>query len=275
MSMKRTTALFAVICLGLSACHKEQKAPQEEPVAAARVGSVTITEQDIENSLNLLSEQDRKFAQTPIGHQNLVQILTREKLVLQDARATGFEQDKEYQQALAQKRAELDAIFEQFKQEALIRTWYEKNGQQLAPSEKEIKEYYDQYPYEMTIKQIIIDNAQTADQMLRTLKASPGRWNEIARKHSVAPASLKTLTFMPGEYLENLEVVAANSPIGKVQGFFKTPQGFHIIMKTGEKKLSLKEATPRIEQILMNQRLDELFDTLKTQYEVIIYDKNE
>ncbi len=277
MNIKRYIILFVTACLGLSACHKEQEPSKEEsPVAvAARIGSVTITEQDIENSLNLLSEQDRKFAQTSMGHQNLVQILTREKLILQDAHATGFEQDKDYLEAVAQKRTELEAILNQFKQEALVRTWYEKNGQQLAPSEKEIKAYYDKYPYEMTIKQIIIDNAQTADQVLRTLKASPGRWNEMARQHSIAPASLKTLTFMPGEYLENLEAVAANSPVGKVQGFFKTPQGFHIIVKTGEKKLSLKEATPRIEQILINQHLDELFDTLKTQYEVIIYDKSE
>lgn len=80
---------------------------------------------------------------------------------------------------------------------------------------------------------------------------------------------------MPGEYLDNLEVVAANSPIGKVQGFFKTPQGFHIIMKTAEKRLSFEQAAPRIKQILLAQRLDELLDTLKTQYEVIIYDKNQ
>ena len=80
---------------------------------------------------------------------------------------------------------------------------------------------------------------------------------------------------MPGEYLDSLEVVAANSPSGKVQGFFKTPQGFHIIMKTNENRLTFEKAAPRIKQILQNQRLDELLDTLKTQYEVIIYDKNE
>jgi parvulin-like peptidyl-prolyl isomerase len=97
----------------------------------------------------------------------------------------------------------------------------------------------------------------------------------MARQHSVAPDNLKTLTFMPGEYLDSLEVVAANSAVGKVQGFFKTPQGFHIIMKTAEKRLSFEQAAPRISQILKNKHLDKLLDKLKTQYEVIIYDKNE
>ena len=35
-----------------------------------------------------------------------MQILIREKLILQDARATGFEKDKDYLEALKQKRAE-------------------------------------------------------------------------------------------------------------------------------------------------------------------------
>ena len=126
----------------------------------------------------------------------------------------------------------------------------------------------------MTLKQIIIDNAQTADQVLRTLKASPGRWNEMARQYSIAPKNLQKLTVMPGEYLENLEVIAANFPIGKAQGFFKTPLGFHIIMKTGENKLSLKQAEPRIKQVLQQQRIDELLETLKNTYEVTIYDEN-
>ena len=269
--MKYHVIFMLAVCLSLCACHKEEPAQE----TASTLGTVTVTEQDIQNGFDLLSDQDRKFAQTSFGRQNLVQILAREKLILQDAHTQGLEQDKEYQQALTQKRAELEEVYNQFAQEALVRTWYEKNGKKLEPSEKEIKDYYDKFPYEMTIKQIIIDNAQTADQTLRTLKSSPARWKEMSRQYNIAPTSLQTLTFMPGEYLDNLEAVAANSAVGKVQGFFKTPQGFHIIMKTGEKRLSFEQAAPRIRQILENQRVDDLLDTLKTQYEVIIYDKNE
>ena len=270
--MRKYAAFLISLSFGMSACNKTNPNLQE---AAARIGTVEITEQDIQNSLNLLSEQDRKFASTPIGKQNLLQILTREKLILQDATNQGIAQDKDYQQALANKRAELDAIYDQFASDALIQAWYTSQAKVLEPSEKEVKEYYDKYPYEMTIKQILVDNAQTADQLLRTLKSSPRRWNEISRQHSIAPASLQVLTFMPGEYLDSLEVIAANSPIGKVQGFFKTPQGFHIIMKTNEKRLSFKEAEPRIKQVLQDRKLDQLLDALKVKYEVIIYDKNE
>lgn len=269
--MKYYVLFLLAVCLNLTAC-KQGNNPSQ--AVAVRAGTVTITEQDIEQSLSLLDAQDQKFAKTPFGRQNLLQILMREKLIEQDAHAKELEQDKDYQEALKQKRAELDAIYDQFAREALIRTWYTKNSEGFEPTEKDIKAYYNKYPYEMTIKQIIMDNAQTADQTLKTLKSSPGRWNELSRRHNIAPSSLQTLTFMPGEYLDNLEAVAANSPTGKVQGFFKTPQGFHIIMKTGEKRLGFDEAAPRIKQILQNKHLDELLDTLKTQYEVIIYEEN-
>lgn len=272
--MKHCIWLILALSLGIAACDKEKNPVQERAVPRANAQHITITQQDIQNGFDLLDEQDRKFVQTSFGKQNLLQILAREKLIEQDAHATGLEQDEDYREALRQKRAELDAIYDQFTREALVRIWYEKKEKELEPSEKEIKAYYDKYPYEMTIKQIIVDNAQTADQTLRALKASPGRWKEFSRQSNIAPAALQTLTFMPGEYLDNLEAVAANSSTGKVQGFFKTSQGFHIIMKTGEKRLTLAEASPRIRQILINQRLDKLLDTLKTKYEVVIYDEN-
>lgn len=260
----------------VAACQQQPAAPDVSAQdGAARIGTVVITQADVTDAIALLDTQNRSFANTPIGRHNLVQILTREKLIWQDARATGLDRDPLYRAALTQKRAQLDDIYEQFSQDLLIRTWYEKNSKKVEPSEDEIKKYYAQYPYEMTMKQIIVDNAQTADQVLRTLKSSPGRWKEMARQFSVAPKPLQTLTFMPGEYLENLEAVAANSPANKVQGFFKTPQGFHIIMKTGENRLSYEQAAPRIKQILQHERLDKLLDTLKTQYEVIIYDKDQ
>lgn len=263
---------LCVLLLLLSACQKPQA---EEP--SARIGTTMITQEDVNDRLRFLDEKDRKFAQTPIGKENLIQIITREKLILADARENGLDRQKDFLLAAQQKRAYLDKIYEEFEDELLSRLWYERQQQKgtFEVSEQEIKNYFNKYPYEMTIKQIITDNAQTADQVLRRLKGSASEWNSMSAQYNVAPDHLKNMTFMPGEYLSNLEVIAANSPTGKVEGFFKTPQGFHIIMKTGERKLTLKEAEPRIRQVLEQQKLDRLLDTLKTKYEVIIYDQNQ
>ncbi len=112
--------------------------------------------------------------------------------------------------------------------------------------------------------------------MLRAIKRSPSRWKELERQYSVAPEAArgKEFSVMPGEYLPEIEVIAANSPSGSVQGFIKTGQGFHIIMKTKEKRLSFKDAEPRIREILRAQKEDNVLNALKNKYEVVVYEKN-
>lgn len=270
--MKKTGYVFLLLTVLLTACDKPQ--PQ---TAGAPKSQAIITQEDINSRLLFLDEKDRTFAKTQAGKENLLQIIMREKLILADARASGLMRQRDFLQAAEQKRAHLDKIYNEFEEDLLSRLWYENQQKKgtLAVSEQEIKTYFDKYPYEMTIKQIITDNAQTADQILRRLKGSPSEWKAMSAQYNIAPEQLQNMTFMPGEYLPNLEVIAANSPTGKVEGFFKTAQGFHIIMKTGERRLTFKEAEPRIRQVLEQQKLDNLLNALKTKYEVIIYDQNQ
>ncbi len=274
MNMKKSFFLTVLLLAAWGCRQGESTIPAD---TAARVGKETITEQDVNDRLALLSEDDRQFAKTPIGRQNLLQIITREKLIAAAAKDEGLDQSDVYLSIMEDKRAQMADIYRQFGAQTLEQLWYNELREkgETAVSDEEIAAYYDKYPYEMTIKQIIIDNAQSADQVLRALKASPRRWNELERQYSVAPDSLKQLSFMPGEYLSNIEVIAANSPTGSVQGFFKTAQGFHIIMKTREKRLSRKEAEPRIREVLENKKLDKVLDSLKNKYEVVIYEKSE
>ena len=46
-------------------------------------------------------------------------------------------------------------------------------------------------------------------------------------------------------------------------------------MKTREKRLSLKDAAPRIRAILQAQKEDAILNSLKNKYEVAVYEKNE
>ena len=267
--------MLALLLLTAFGCRQE--APTVAPDTAARVGKETITEQDVASRLALLSDEDREFAQTPIGRQNLLQIITREKLIAAAAKDEKLDESDVYLSIMEDKRRQLEDIYNEFAAQTLEQLWYDelKEKGETAVSDEEISAYYKKYPYEMTIKQIIIDNAQTADQVLRALKSSPRRWKELERQYSVAPESLRQITIMPGEYLPDIEVIAANSPMGSVQGFFKTAQGFHIIMKTSDKRLSRKDAEPRIRQLLEDRKLDKVLDSLKNKYEVVIYEKSE
>ena len=46
-------------------------------------------------------------------------------------------------------------------------------------------------------------------------------------------------------------------------------------MKTGERRLSKKDAEPRIREVLKNKKTDDVLDSLKNKYEVVIYEKSE
>ena len=274
--MRRFLCLF--LCLaGLAAC----KEPWQNALGEHRFQRdiPTITEQDVQSRLELLSRQDADFAQTPIGRQNLLQIILREKLIQTDALAQGLDKSAEYQKLSTDKRMQLNDIYQDYTRHLLEDLWYEKqrNGGALDISDEEINEYYKKYPYEMTVQQIIVDNAETADQILHTLKHSPSKWRDMARQYSIAPEEIRNnkFTFMPGEFLPEIEVIAANSPQGSVQGFIKTALGFHIIMKTGERHLSKQEAAPRIRAVLENKRMDGIVQSLQNKYEVVIYAKHE
>ena len=265
-----------------AACNKPAETPvaetPAEPEIAAKVGAVIITEKDLEDKLVFMSPEDRDFAKTSIGRTNFINALVREKLAELAALDAKLDESGSYLAALEDKRAQLRKIYDDYAQQLLIRSWYdqlEESGA-TAVTEEEIKDYFDKYPYEMTVKQIIISNAQTADQVLRALKASPSRWKELERQYSIAPEAIrgKEFSFMPGEFIPEIEVIAANSPSGSVQGFIKTSQGFHIIMKVKEKRLSLKNAKERIEQILRLQKEDAALNALKNKYEVFVYEKN-
>ena len=282
MNMRNIFVIFILFTLFASACQKtDSQSPAPETAApdiAAKVGPAVITEQDLENKLIFLPEEDRDFAKTSLGRTNFINALVREKLAELAAKDAKLDESDAYLSTLEDKRAQLKEIYEDFAQQTLIRSWYEQLEESgvTAVTEEEMKDYFDKYPYEMTIKQIIISNAETADQVLRALKNSPSRWKELERQYSVAPEETrgKEFSFMPGEFIPEIEVIAANSASGSVQGFVKTSQGFHIIMKTREKRLSFKDAKERIAQILRMQKEDAVLNDLKNKYEVFVYEKN-
>ncbi|MBR2865045.1 MAG: peptidylprolyl isomerase [Elusimicrobiaceae bacterium] len=283
--MKKFLFLLLTISL-LTAC---DKAPQEPARAAAaesqpsakemvvaEVGPVQITQAQLENRLALLPEEDQEFAKTNIGRKNFIQLLVREELAALDAKEEELDKQDFYLTALEDKREQLKEIYQDFSKDLLNRMWEEhllKSGV-IAVTDQEIADYFDKYPYEMTIKQIIIADAETADAVLRELKRSKKRWRELERQYSKAPQQSQNqeISFMPGEFIAELEVIAANTPTGSTQGFVKTSQGFHIIMKTGERRLKLKEAAPRIRTILENQKMDSALNALQKKYKVVIYE---
>ncbi|MBR3604110.1 MAG: peptidylprolyl isomerase [Elusimicrobiaceae bacterium] len=284
--MKKFLFVFFALSL-LTACKKSQAldieadletAPPKD-IIVAEVGPVQISQRQLEERLAVLPTEDQEYAKTPVGRKNFIHVLAREQLIALDAKEENLDKEDFYLTALEDKREQLKEIYFSFSSDLLNRMWEEHMREKgiISVSEEEIAQYYDKYPYEMTIKQIIIPDAETADAVWRELKRSKSRWKELDRQYSKAPeeSNGKEISFMPGEFIPELEVIAANSSTGSVQGFVKTTQGFHIIMKTGERRLKLKDAAPRIRTILENQKIDAALNALQNKYKVVIYEQDE
>ena len=279
--------IYSLCLISLAACSPQEPAdPQARPdkIAAPsentviQVGPAEITRKQVEERLNQLDKADRSFATSQAGSRNFLQLLAREQLAVLDAQDKKLDKSENYIADLKAKRKQLDEIYQAYADQLLLRLWEEDNRANglITVSEEEIAAYHKKYPYEMKVKQIIVTDPQTAETLWRELKHNKSRWKELERRYSVAPERSrgKEITIMPGEFIPELEVIAANSPIGSVQGFVKTSQGFHIIMKTGERRLALKDASERIRTILENQKQDALLDALQNKYEVVIYEQN-
>jgi len=275
-----TLLIFAV------ACNKEEQPAAPKPeTALALVGDTYITKADLDKAAAAQDAVAKKYLNTDFGRQTLLNVIVREKLIDYAARQDNVQSNKKYIETVNNLETEFNRLLEQAKNEYLSSIWLEnlKESGKLSVSKKEIDDYFKKYPYEMTVRHMLLTSADDANNILKELRATPSynkdrRFRELAAKYSVdlddTPQNAREFTFMPGEFLPEIENAAANSKTGEVQGFFKTARGFHIIYKVGEKKLTAKEAEPRIIQILERAKLDEYLNTLADKYKVEVYDEN-
>ncbi len=276
--------LTLTLILTCAACAPKQENTSQEPSVynnspvLAYVNNQPITQADFDKAANNLDSSFQSFVKTKSGRANFLSFLISEKLLLLDAKERNIDSTPEYQAEIAALEEAQKNALETAKNFALRRNLLTSLAQDgtLGVSEEEIKEYYKKYPYEITIKQFIISDSQKAADVMKQMRKihSASRFAEFARQFSDEPLSKKSggdmPPFIPGEYLPQIEVPAANSKLMEVQGFITTAQGNHIIMKIAEKRLTYDEAKNRIKIIIENQKLDSYLNSLNKKYNISI-----
>ena len=269
--------LLPILALTLCACNQKQE-EQNTPQAPvlAQISGEAITEADFNAQAAELDDSFKKFLQTDIGKENFLNYLINEKLMLKAAKDAGLEQNPDYIKEIKDIETEQKTRLEKAKAYALNRLLLQKLYEDgtIAVSEEEIKAYHKKYPYQIYLLEILLTDPKEAADVTRAIRNSKTKqtFEDAVKKFSKDPVSKKNKgalePFIPGEYLPQIEVAAANTPTYQVQGFIKTPRGFHIIMKTGEERLTYNQANERIRQILEKQKMDAYLNSLKSKYRV-------
>ena len=247
----------------------------------AKVAGYLITQEEFDEKAELLDPAFKKYVSTPQGKQNFLNYLISERLLQQEALFKNLQNDPEYQNEIETIIKQQEEHLKKSKEFLLRKTLLDKlyNDGVLYVSEDEVKAYYKKYPYEIQILQIILNDPQEAAQVMNYVKGTKTQnsFKEAVMKFSKDPLAKQNKgslpPFIPGEYLSEIEVPAANSSNGQVQGFIQTPLGFHIIMKVGENRLTYDKAKERIQTILEKQKLDDYLNSLREKYGVEV--KNE
>lgn len=274
--MRKLTLLAAALLI-LCACEKTplNNNAQNGDVLATVAGE-PITTTDFETEASSLDDSFQKYLDTDIGRENFLNYLINEKLIIKAAKDSGLENDPQYIKEIKDIEDQQKRSLEKAKDYSLSRLMAQKlyDDGTIAVSEEEIKAYYDKYPYQIYLMEIVLQDAKEAADVTRAIRNSKTKqtFQDAVKRFSKDPVSKKNKgelpPFIPGEYLPQIEVAAANTPAYQVQGFIKTPRGFHIIMKTGEEKLSYNKAKDRIKEILERQKMDAYLNSLKGKYGV-------
>lgn len=279
--MKKFLSL-ALILLALSACDEK---PQEKPPlpkdTLAAVGGSPITQTDFEERVKELDPEFQKFVKTVYGRENFLNFLINEQVLIKAAQENGIPRSDEFKKEMEEIKKQQEIALkekEEYLLNKLLMEKLEKDGT-IAVSDQEIRAYHKRYPYQITVAHILLNDPVQAAAVMRrvgNIKTQSG-FEEMVRTFSTDPETKKNggklPPFIPGEYLPEIEVPAANSPAFSPQGFIKTPFGFHIIMKIKEESLSYNNAKERIKKILEKQKLDAYLESLRSKYTVEVIDE--
>ncbi|WP_424245330.1 parvulin-like peptidyl-prolyl isomerase [Elusimicrobium posterum] len=280
MKIKKIFFILTAALIILSAFSCKGKTEQKPEDALANVEGVYITQKDLDAKIAAADPVFKKFLATDFGKSSMLSILVKENIMRHAALKSGVKEDAKYIKIIDDLKKQQEEHLKQVEEDSIIDVWLENlrtNGT-ISVTEKEIADYNKRYPYEITMRVMTIAKADDANAILRELKASSNkekRFEELAKRYAVDPGGAlsggNVITFIPGEYITEIENAAANSPSNSVQGFFKTSRGFTIIYKKKEERISLAKAKDRITIIIENKKFDEYLAGLAEQSKVEVY----
>ncbi len=142
----RVAVLFAsVLMIAVVGCGTQESAGGGEAdtsMVYATVGDVNITENMINDELNMIPPYQRSSFESPEGKRLLLNHLIERELLLQDAEKLGLESDSF---VVAQVELAMQQV-QTTKERALIQTYYQQNVvDQVTVPEEDIQSYYEEH----------------------------------------------------------------------------------------------------------------------------------
>ena len=276
MKFCKLVALLICCLMALGAC-------KQKGDVIAKVGGDTITTEDFSERMMAAPPAYQAYINTEPGKKQFIDLLVREKLVLESAKQAGIDKREEYKSSLEEFKEEQKRQLKDY-ESGLMMEMYIKEVQEnmITASEDEINKYYEEHkedftsPVAVTAKHILVPTKEEAEIAYERInKGEP--FDKVAQEMSTDKVSAQRGgqigPFRKGELVKEFEEVVFNLKTGEISEIVETPFGLHIITKVSEEKLQpIPEdvAKAEIKNIIEKTKFDKWFDDAKKKLNVSV-----
>ena len=274
--MNRTLGLFLMLAVVLAGCGKGGG-------IVAKIGSDKIDEKMLQERLQEAPPSYQGYLNTNAGKKQFLDLLVRERIVLEAARQAGVDKKSEYTKAIAEFKKDQSRRMRDYEENLLMELYVrELHEKEIGTTDADVDKYYQEHkrefarPVEIVAKHILVASRDDADKALARIKAGED-FSKSAKEVSTDPVSAvrggEIGPFRRGDLVPEFEKAVFGLKVGQVSEIVETQFGFHIIKKVSEKVLPVRpveETKVEIKKILEKTRFDAWLEGAKKKYGVTV-----
>jgi hypothetical protein len=258
-------------------------------VTVATIGRDRVTTATLRERIQDAPPAYQSYLTTPAGKKQFLDLMVRERVVLEAARQAGFDKTKEYRKAVADFKKEQAKRLRDFEENMLMEQYMrDLQDKRIGTTDKEVDEYYEAHkqeflhPVEVVARHILLDTEKEAEKTMERLKAGED-FSKLAQELSRDPISGarggEIGPFRKGDLVPEFEQAVFPLKFNQLSGIVKTQFGYHIIKKVSEKVLpamSPDAAKLEIRKITQKTKFDNWLEetkkkfAVKTNYEALV-----
>ena len=214
----------------------------------AKVGSIAVTEAEINEMVASLSQRGQNF-DNPQGREMILEQIISNKLLLLDAKKNMYEYN-----------AEFKAQLEKIKEDMLISFAMAKTFEAVKPAtDEEIQKFYEEHKdnfmagESVNASHILVDSEEKASELLDKISKGEISFEDAARENSSCPSSQNGGNlgeFTRGQMVPEFDEAAFSMVAGEVKGPVKTQFGYHLIKLNSKNEAKIYELDEIKDQIV-------------------------
>ena len=236
----------------------------------ATVGSINITEAELEAFIKSLPQEQQMYAQNPQFRQQCIDQLVAMNLFSMLGEEEKLDETEEFERIIANARREILAQLAMKKLFAAVEV-----------TEEDCKAFYEQNPQffqqgeTVSAKHILVKEEAECIEVLESIKGGEA-FEDAAKRVSTCPSKERggdLGAFSRGQMVPEFENAAFDAEIGTLVGPVKTQFGYHLIKVENKQEATVvpfKQVAPQISMSLQQQKQGEAYgakvEELKAKY---------